>query len=153
MFESMNGRVAVVTGGSSGIGKSIVLQLAKYNVNVAVIYNKTKVDEDELIKQLPSNHGKIKAYALDINNQIAMSDIVKEIENDLGTIHYLVNCAGVIDDAFMMFMGHEQWERVIDTDLTGTFNITQAVLPCLLARNNVSSRQSLQQGQECYVRS
>ena len=148
MFENMINKVVLVTGGSRGIGYEIVCLLANYGLNVAFTYCNNEIDLGELEGKLNSNHGVIRQYKLDISDYSKIDGVLLSIEKDFGTIHYLVNCAGIIADSYFMLMDHDKWNRVINTDLSGTFYITQKVLPMMFANDfgsivNISSISGL----------
>lgn len=127
MFEHMRGRTALVTGGSRGIGASIVKLLSSQGVKVAFTYHHQEVDI-----QPYGDHSYIKQYCMDLTDKKSIESVALEVENDFGTIDYLVNNAGVTSDGYMMLMSEENWDRVVDTDLKGLFLLTKSVLPIMM---------------------
>lgn len=139
MYNSLQGKVAVVTGGSSGIGMAVVFMLANNGVNVALLYNSHKVEDLVLQEGLKDNHGEVVQYKVDIKSSESISSALNAIERDFGKIHYLVNSAGVISDAYMLLMSEESFNFVVDTNLKGDFLIMHAILPYLLGNNSDSA--------------
>lgn len=133
MFNSLEGKGVIVTGGSSGIGKSIVEILANNGMNVAAFYNSTFLKLDEFENSLSRCHGKVKMYQVDVTNQDTVIDTINEVERDFGEVLYLVNCAGIAQDAYMVMMERSKWDNVINTNLNGAYYVSQAVLPGMLS--------------------
>lgn len=149
MFHSLEGKTVLVTGGSRGIGKSIVTMLANYKLNVAFTYCSHEIDIETFRQSLIEGSGRVRQYKMEITNDQNIDAIIHQVEQDFGTIHYLVNNAGVNRDGYMMMMSDQNWNKVIDTDLTGTFKITKRVLPILMSNKkgsivNISSVAGLQ---------
>lgn len=135
MFKSLQGKVAVVTGGSSGIGKAVVIMLANYGVNVALLYHNHRIVKEDLEENLEDCHGNIISYKVDIKSPESVKMVLKNIENDFKKIHFLVNAAGVISDSYMFMMSEEEYNLVIDTNLKGAFFMMQSILPYLLGNS------------------
>jgi 3-oxoacyl-[acyl-carrier protein] reductase len=127
MFGHMKGRTALVTGGSRGIGESIVKLLSSQGVKVAFTYHQQEVD----IQQY-GEISDVKQYRMNLTDKKSIESVALEVENDFGTIDYLVNNAGVTSDGYMMLMSEENWDRVVDTDLKGLFLLTKSVLPIMM---------------------
>lgn len=116
------GRVALVTGGSRGIGAAISQALKDAGYTVAANY----AGNDEAAKKFTDETG-IKAYKWSVADYDAVSAGVKQVEAELGPVDVLVNNAGITRDAMFHKMTPQQWKEVIDTNLTGVFNMTHAV--------------------------
>ena len=125
---SLKGKVAIVTGGTRGIGRAIVLELAQRGVDVAFSFAKNVEKAKEMETEL-SNLG-VKALPLQSNvadfNQ--SKEMVSTAIKHFGKIDILVNNAGVTRDNLMMRMSEQEWREVIDTNLNGAFNCTRAVV-------------------------
>jgi 3-oxoacyl-[acyl-carrier protein] reductase len=115
-------KVAVVTGGSRGIGKAIAAALAAEGAKVAVVYRGSQAAAAELAGQIQG-----KAYQCDVANLASVEACVKQVETDLGPIDILVNNAGVIHDDLFVRLEPEQWDVVISTNLGGTYHFCRAV--------------------------
>jgi acetoacetyl-CoA reductase len=116
------GRVALVTGGSRGIGKAISLALKEAGHSVAATYG----GNDEAAQKFTSETG-IKTYKWSVADYDACVNGIKQVESDLGPVEILVNNAGITRDAMFHKMTPQQWKEVIDTNLTGVFNMTHPV--------------------------
>ncbi|RDY31937.1 3-oxoacyl-ACP reductase FabG [Lachnotalea glycerini] len=131
MFESLVNRVAVVSGGSSGIGKAVVRLLAEKGMKVALLYNSNPVDEIELYEVAESE---IIQFQVDVKSFESVKSVFKSIEKAFGTIDFLVNSAGVVEDSYMFLMSEEKFDKVVDTNLKGNFLLMQAVISYLLEK-------------------
>jgi len=138
MFNTLKGKTVLVTGGSRGIGKSIVKLLTQYGLNVAFTYNHNEDQATELIESLKAENVDIRKYKMNLENEDEIYTAIQRIEADFGGIDYLVNNAGIIRDSYMLLMSSEDWNKVLSTDLTGAFLLTKEVLPMMLAKKNGS---------------
>jgi NAD(P)-dependent dehydrogenase (short-subunit alcohol dehydrogenase family) len=132
--------VFLITGGSRGIGKAIVLDAARAGHDVAFTYA-TKPDlarevEQEARQAAPTV--KVKAYELDVRKSADVDAVVDEIVMDFDTVNVLVNNAGINRPGLAMSMSDEDWKDVIETNLTGSFFMVRAVLPHFLANGGGS---------------
>lgn len=136
LFET---RVAIVTGGTRGIGKAIVLELASHGANVAFNYSKS-ADEAERLKAEVENLG-VKAFAAQCNvaNTEASAEFVKAVAAEFGTVNFLVNNAGITRDQLILRMKEDDWDAVIDTNLKGAWNFSKAVLRPMMKNENGGS--------------
>src|SRR6478672_1547850 len=133
------GKSAIVTGGTRGIGKAIVLELARCGANVAFNYSKS-VDEANKLKAEMEALG-VKAFAAqcDVANTEAAADFVKQAKEAFGNIDFLVNNAGITRDQLIMRMKEDEWDAVIDTNLKGAWNFSKAVLRPMMKNENGGS--------------
>ncbi|WBU60525.1 acetoacetyl-CoA reductase [Paracoccus albus] len=115
-------KTAIVTGGSRGIGAAISKALKEAGYNVAASY----AGNDEAAKTFSDDTG-IKTYKWDVADYDACANGIKQIEEELGPVGVLVNNAGITRDAMFHKMTPQQWKEVIDTNLTGLFNMTHGV--------------------------
>ncbi len=115
-------RVAIVTGGTRGIGEAISIALKDMGMKVAATY----AGNEQRAKEFSDRTG-IKTYKFDVADHQACLDGVAAIEADLGPVDVLVNNAGITRDTTMKRMDHEKWQDVIDTNLGGCFNMAKAV--------------------------
>lgn len=134
--KKFEGKVAIVTGGTRGIGKAIVLELAKSGCAVAFNYARS-ADEAEKLKAEVEALG-VKAYAAqcDVANTEASAEFVKAVIAELGGVNYLVNNAGITRDQLIMRMKEDDWDSVIDTNLKGAWNFSKAVLRPMMKNEN-----------------
>jgi len=125
---SIDGKVALVTGGSRGIGRAIALRLAKEGAKVAINYKANQEAAHWVVDAVAEMGGEAMAVAADVSQGADVEVMVKKVVDSLGGIDILVNNAGVIHDGLLMRMTEEVWDEVINTNLKGTFNCTKAVL-------------------------
>ena len=137
-------KIALITGGTRGIGKQIALTFAKEGYNIALNYRTENEDLKNTKKEIESNNLKCIAVQGDVTNFKDCEQFVKQIVEEFGNIDVLVNNAGITKDTLLMRMKEEDFKQVIDTNLIGTFNVTKNVIGNMLkARNgriiNISS--------------
>lgn len=129
------GRTALVTGGSRGIGRGIVQALAAQGAKVAFVYQSNAQAAEALVAELTQAGHTVVAHQVDVRNKEAVDAVVKTVTEAWGKLDILVNNAGVIRDALLATMTPEQWRDVIDTNLTSVYNFCQAVTrPMMSAR-------------------
>ena len=120
-------KVALVTGGSRGIGKEIALELARNGANVAISYVSNKVKAKEVIDEIGSLGVKAIAIKADVSKEEEVQEMIKKVEEEFNTIDILVNNAGVTKDNLLIRMKEEEWDEVMSVNLKGTFLCTKAV--------------------------
>lgn len=125
-------KVALVTGASRGIGRSIALQLAEEGYNVAVNYAGNKEKAEEVVNQIKEKGVEAFAIQANVSNPDEVKAMIKEIVNQFGSVDVLVNNAGITRDNLLMRMKEQEWDDVIDTNLKGVFNCIQKVTPQML---------------------
>ena len=127
---SLDGHIALVTGGSQGIGRATALVLAKCGAAVAVMAR--SLDKCEAVAaEIRAQGVRALAVRADLAQPDELPAAVKRITEELGPISILVNNAAITRDGLMLRMKREDWDAVIETDLTGTFLVTQQVLPIM----------------------
>ena len=123
---SLNGKTALVTGASRGIGRAIALRLAEDGANVAVIYAGSADKAKAVVNAITALGVNAKAYRCNVADSAAVNETVKAVTNDLGKIDILVNNAGITRDGLMLRMKDEDFDAVLDTNLKGAFNMIRA---------------------------
>ncbi len=134
MEITLDGRVALVTGASKGIGREVALSLAGSGADVAVIYrsdDRAAEEVEQQIERLGRRALKVKCSVADYGEVESMVKLVKE---RLGPIDILINNAGILKDKFLINMDPGDWSEVIDTNLTGVFNVTKNVCFSMMRR-------------------
>jgi 3-oxoacyl-[acyl-carrier protein] reductase len=124
----LHDRVAIVTGGSRGIGKAIALELANQGAAVVVNYVNNTAAADEVIDNILGAGGRAQAFQADISNFQQANDLVKFTVDTFSRLDILVNNAGITRDTLIMMMSEKDWDDVIDINLKGTFNCSKAAV-------------------------
>ena len=143
MKVNLKGQVAVVTGGSRGIGQGIATMLAR-NGATSVITGRNEERLKEVVEELQAIEPSCRAEILHVENPANVEAFAKKLYGELEKIDILVNNAGITDDQLLLRMKEEQWDRVIETNLKGVFNCTKAVARYMLKKKygrivNISS--------------
>jgi 3-oxoacyl-[acyl-carrier protein] reductase len=131
MERRLDGQVAVVTGGSRGIGRVIAQRLAADGARVVVTAR--SADGAEACAAELSGEGHL-GVACDVSDRAAVDAMVKRVESELGGVDVLVNNAGVTADNILVRLGDEEWDRVLDTNLRGAFLMIRAVARGMMKR-------------------
>ena len=129
-------KVALITGATRGIGKRIALELAENGFDIAVNYRTMQDGMEELKKEIEANGVRCEFVQTDVANFEQCENMVKDTIQKLGKIDVLVNNAGITKDGLIMRMKKEDFEAVIDINLTGTFNVTRNVIPYMIKQKS-----------------
>ena len=127
MFE-LDGKVALVTGGSRGIGRAIALALAGRGAHVALNYVANEEAAQEVVGQIETGGGKALAIQGDVSRSEDAKRLIAEAQAEFGGLHILVNNAGLTQDNLLLRMSEEAWDRVMEVDLRGAFLCTKAAI-------------------------
>ena len=125
-------RHALITGASRGIGAAIALELAKNGHSISVNYNSHPDDAEKVVKELLSIGVKAKAIQGNVSDKKSVQEMVKNATDSLGPIDILVNNAGIISDNLLMRMKDEEFEKVLDTNLKGTYYCSKECIPSMV---------------------
>ena len=134
MTDSNETKNALVTGASKGIGRGIALRLAEMGANVAVNYNSSADAAAEVEAEVKNAGVESLAVRADVSDLGQVKAMMDRVHEEWGRVDILVNNAGIIDDGLLVRMSDDSWERVIDTNLNGTFYCTRAALRTMLRR-------------------
>lgn len=137
--KQFEGKTAIVTGGTRGIGKAIVTELARRGCNVAFNYSKSADEAESLKAEIEKLGVKAHAAQCDVSSTEAAAEFVKAVVAEFGTVDYLVNNAGITRDQLIMRMKEDDWDTVIDTNLKGAWNFSKAVLRPMMKNENGGS--------------
>lgn len=121
-------KVAIVTGGTRGIGRGIVLELAKNGCTVAFNYNKSADAAHALVKEIEALGAQALSFQVDVASFEGAKNMVKEVKDKYGRIDFLVNNAGITRDKLLAMMGESDWDDVVNTNLKSVYNFSKAVI-------------------------
>jgi len=125
--KSLEGQTAIVTGASRGIGKAIAIFLAKEGAEVIINYSSSLENANKVVSEIISLGGKAYPLQADISNENSVNELIKTVLEKNNTIDILVNNAGITKDGLLMRMKTDDWQKVLDLNLSGVFYCTRAV--------------------------
>lgn len=137
-MKLLEGKVALVTGASRGIGRAIATTFAQHGANVAFTYNSSKQKADDLADSLLPLGVTVKAYQSDAGNLQQAEELIQAVLQDFGTIDVLVNNAGITKDGLLLRMNEEDWDAVINTNLKSVYNTCKHVAYVMLKQKKGS---------------
>jgi 3-oxoacyl-[acyl-carrier protein] reductase len=150
-------QIALVTGASRGIGKAIAMALSKTGRFVYINFNSNRDKADATLKEIIALGGKAALLRFDVSNKEESEKAIEQVIAEKGRIDILINNAGIRDDMLMVWMKQDNWQKVLDTNLTGFFNVTRLIVKHMLPKRfgriiNISSTsgQTGQAGQVNY---
>jgi len=156
LSDTLSTKVAVVTGGATGLGRAICLEFAQRGASIAFNYLDMPgrdVTAQALLTETAISGFGVGVYSArcDVRNRDEVEHFVTETKQRLGGVHYLINNAGVTHDGALWRLSAEAWQEVMDTNVTGAFNCIQAVAPAMRAQRygkivNVASHQAFRPG-------
>ncbi len=131
----LDNKVALVTGGSRGIGKAIALALAKEGAKIALNYNRSADEAKAVADEIKALGSDALVAQGDVSDAASARNLVKQVLDHFGTIHILINNAGITRDMFFKKLTDEAWHEVIKTNLDSVYYVTSATVPAMLANN------------------
>jgi 3-oxoacyl-[acyl-carrier protein] reductase len=132
---SMRGRTAIVTGGATGIGRAIALEFARHGVNVAFNWYSydggvgMEEEAEQTERDLRQMEVRVHCEPCDVRDSDAVNQFVRNVQEEFGRVHFLVNNAGIARDRALWRLTDDQWSSVLDTNLTGAFHMIRALAP------------------------
>ncbi|MEC4818522.1 MAG: 3-oxoacyl-[acyl-carrier-protein] reductase [Scytonema sp. PMC 1069.18] len=135
-LQTLSGQVAIVTGASRGIGRAIALELAKLGANVVVNYASSSKAADEVVDTITKAGGSAIALQADVSQADQVDTLVNSVMEKFKRVDILVNNAGITRDTLLLRMKPEDWQAVIDINLTGVFLCTRAASKIMLKQRS-----------------
>ena len=147
LTQTLKGKVAFITGAGRGIGKATAIALAKEGVNLGIMAT-TESNLRDVASVVEGLGVKVAYSAVDVSSLEQVQQAIERITNQIGKADILINCAGVSKFATLLDMDPEEWKKIIDVNLMGTYYVTRTVLPQLIEKNsgdviNISSTNGL----------
>ncbi|MFN7115348.1 MAG: 3-oxoacyl-[acyl-carrier-protein] reductase [Saprospiraceae bacterium] len=143
-MKLLENKIALVTGGSRGIGAAIIRRFAENGAHVAFTFLSSEAPARALEEELKTLGVNAKAYRSDASSYAGAEALVNEVIKDFGKIDILVNNAGITQDTLMLRMSEEQWDRVIETNLKSVFNLTKhALRPMMRSGGSIINMSSV----------
>ncbi|KAA9004738.1 3-ketoacyl-ACP reductase [Paenibacillus spiritus] len=147
MAQSLKNKVAIVTGGARGLGKATAVALAKEGAHIGLLA-RTEETLKKTAAEIEALGVKVAYAAVDIASKEEVEAAVRKLKNELGDADILINNAGIASFGKVLEMDPEEWKQIIDINVMGTYYVTRAVLPQLIAKNagdiiNISSTNGL----------
>jgi NAD(P)-dependent dehydrogenase (short-subunit alcohol dehydrogenase family) len=141
-------KVALVTGGATGIGAATVKALAAEKLSVALQYSSSQEEAKQLSAQLNAKGFKVEIFQADLSQKAAAENLVAQVKQKLGDIDILVNNAGVMSDSSIVKMSDDLWDEAINVNLTAAFKLIRACAPSMVSKKwgrviNISSQVAL----------
>ena len=141
-------KVALVSGGATGIGAATVAALAAEKITVAMQYSSSQKEAKQIADQLNGKGFKVEIFQADLSQKGAAENLVEQVKKNLGDIDILVNNAGVMSDASIIQMSDQLWDEAINVNLTAAFKLIRACAPSMVSKKwgrviNISSQVAL----------
>lgn len=135
-INSLLNKVAIVTGGTRGIGRAIVLAVCEAGADCAFTYAGNRAAAESLVEEVRRTNRRALPVQLDVRDPEGAKTLVEQVKREFGQLDILVNNAGITRDKSLMMMSREDWSDVIDTNLTGVFNTTRACIITFLKQKS-----------------
>ena len=137
-MKLLEGKVAIITGGSRGVGRGIAKIFAQQGANVAFTYSSSVTEANQLEEELKTFGVKVKGYQSNAADFNQCEQLVEEVVKDFGTVDILINNAGITKDTLLMRMSEEDFDKVIQVNLKSVFNMTKAAQKIMLKQRKGS---------------
>lgn len=128
----LDGKKALITGGSRGIGEALVKAMAQQGADIAFTYHSSEESAMRVVEEASANGVRVKAYKSDAADYKQAEQLVKDVVTDFERIDILINNAGITKDTLMLRMGEEQWDKVLEVNLKSVFNLTKHAMKTML---------------------
>lgn len=137
-MKLLEGKIAIVTGGSRGIGEGIVRTLAEHGATVVFTYISSRERANKIVEEIKAAGGNAETVMSDASIYVQAENLIKTTVDSYGRVDILVNNAGITNDTLMLRMEEDQWDNVIETNLKSVFNLTKHVLRPMLRQRSGS---------------
>jgi 3-oxoacyl-[acyl-carrier protein] reductase len=138
MSSLLEGKRAIITGSSRGIGRSIALEFALQGADVVINYNKSNADAEMVASEVERLGRRAMLIGASVDDRAAVQGMIKQAEKEFGTVDIMVNNAGSAKDVFLMMMSDQAWNEVMDTNLKGTFYCCREVIRVMIKHRSGS---------------
>lgn len=138
MSDLLEGKKAIITGSSRGIGRSIALEFARQGADVVVNYAQSKDAAEEVAAEVQRLGRKALVVKASVNDRLAVQNLIKKTEQEFGTVDIIVNNAGLTKDVLLMMMSEEAWDSVLETNLKGLFYCCKEVMRTMIKQKSGS---------------
>lgn len=132
VMDQFKGQKVIVTGATRGIGKAIAAAFLEQGAFVLAIYGRNREAAEQFKEQCSANGWDVSLFCCDVSDENGVRSFFAQVEDDYNTVDILINCAGIRQDALTALMKQDQWQSVIDINLTGTFNMCRSAVPLML---------------------
>ena len=132
VMDQFKGQKVIVTGATRGIGKAIAAAFLEQGAFVLAIYGRNWEAAEQFKEQCSANGWDVILFRCDVSDENGVRSFFAQVEDDYNTVDILINCAGIRQDALTALMKQDQWQSVIDINLTGTFNMCRSAVPLML---------------------
>ena len=133
-MNRLNGKVALITGGSRGIGRQVAIALAQQGADIALNYHKSQTEADQVMSEVKEYGVRCITVCADVAKAIEVTRMVDTIKNNMGSVQILINNAGVSRPQSLQEITEKDWDEIIEINLKSAFLVTQAVLPEMRSR-------------------
>jgi 3-oxoacyl-[acyl-carrier protein] reductase len=133
-MDTLEGKVALVTGGTRGIGRAIVVALSESGATVAFTYKSSALIAEDLVKELTAGGRKVLAYRADASVAVESAQVVENVVKECGRLDILVNNAGITKDGLLMRMSESDWDTIIANNLKSVYNFTKAASRTMMSQ-------------------
>ncbi|MTI67569.1 MAG: 3-oxoacyl-[acyl-carrier-protein] reductase [Firmicutes bacterium] len=133
---NLSGKVALVTGGSRGIGKEIALKLASLGADIIINYSRNSKKAEEVVSEIENMGRKAYCFQADVSKLEEVEKLVKKTLDEVSNVDILVNNAGITKDNLLMRMSKDDWNDVINVNLTGAYNLCKSLIRTMIRKKN-----------------
>ena len=142
-LKKINNRVALITGSSRGLGKSIALHFSKNNIIPVITYSNSKIDAKKVLKKVSENIEHASVYHLNISSRASVRRVLSSITKKYGKLDILINNAGINQRCNFFEINDNDWDKLMSVNLKGPFIMTQEALPLMKTHSRIINISSV----------